>query len=153
MKRLLQNINKSSMNLKKSSKEMLMRSMRYFDSIPILLPSCVFKLIWDMINMVVLILCMFYLPIAVSFHITLTELLSKTFSFIIPLFFFIDILINMNTGYFDKGQVIKSRIKIISYFFKEKLIKEVVCIIPLFILIFNSQYKDSSSTQLTNSTF
>lgn len=42
----------------------------------------------------------------------------------------IDVFINMNTGFFDKGQVVKSHFSIIKHYIKKNLITDFISVVP-----------------------
>jgi len=46
---------------------------------------------------------MFYLPITIIFDFAFSAVLATPFLLIIPNVLVIDVLVNLNTGYFEKG--------------------------------------------------
>lgn len=71
------------------------------------------------------------------FNFFFYELLSKSFLIIIPTFLLIDIVVNLNTGYFLKGQVIKNRISIIEKYVKKNFLTDIISVFPFIISILN----------------
>jgi hypothetical protein len=56
-----------------------------------------------------------------------------------PIMLLADIFINLNTGFFDKGNSIVSRKEIFKHFFKKNLFYDLICILPFIINIFNDE--------------
>ncbi|EAR93587.2 cyclic nucleotide-binding domain protein (macronuclear) [Tetrahymena thermophila SB210] len=104
--------------------------------IPVIQPSSTFKLAWDSINMLVILLCMFYLPVAIAFNFNYEEIMPKELLFVIPIFLIFDCLIHFNTGYFEKGQVITSRTKIFKKYFKNNILNDLISLVPFLITIY-----------------
>jgi len=71
---------------------------------------------------------MFLVPIDACFWIVL-ELEFKT---IFAVFFFCDILINLNTGYFNKGFIVKNRKTIIIHYIKGEFITDLLSFLSYF---------------------
>jgi len=73
------------------------------DKMPVLHPSSPEKFFWDFINVATIMISMFYLPITIIFDFAFSAVLATPFILIIPNVLVIDVLVNLNTGYFEKG--------------------------------------------------
>ena len=86
----------------------------YFTFIKIFHPYNNVKLVWDVLLSLTTVLLLFYVPLSISFDLTL-------FNFYIKLSYLgiicLDILIQINTSYFDQGMEVKERKKIIQFCF------------------------------------
>ncbi|KAL4480340.1 hypothetical protein ABPG74_020856 [Tetrahymena malaccensis] len=116
--------------------KMLKLLSKIIDKIPIIQPSSSLKLIWDLINMSVIICCLFFLPIVMVFQFYFTDLISLNMLISIPTLLIVDIVINLNTGFFFKGQVIKSRIKNLEKYFKKHIFIDTVCVFPFLFTLY-----------------
>ncbi len=74
---------------------------------------------------------------------------STYFAFIAPWMMIFDILINLNTGYYDKGIPITKKSKIIINYLKNNIITDIVCVVPLITYFFKyeSIYKYSNQDE------
>ncbi|KAL4480343.1 hypothetical protein ABPG74_020859 [Tetrahymena malaccensis] len=104
--------------------------------IPVIQPSSTLKLAWDSVNMIVILLCMFYLPIAISFNFNYEDIMPIELLFVIPIFLIFDCFVNLNTGYFEKGLVITSRTKIFKKYFKNNMLNDLISLVPFLITIY-----------------
>lgn len=103
------------------------------------------KVIWDVLYTLVILICMFILPIVIVFDYSYAYLIPRQFVYILPLILIMDILVNMNTGYFDKGQVVKNRIHIIYFYWKKNFISDIISVIPFIISLFCDPGFESNS--------
>ena len=92
--------------------------------IPLILPSSASKLVWDCIIVINICYFIFSIPIMVAFNLSQSNIINHNILGIMKTLLFLDILINLNTGYFYKGTLIKNRIMIINHYFKYYAIKE-----------------------------
>ncbi len=88
--------------------------------------------------MLIILCIVFLIPLHLSFGISYQELINNSFLiFLCPIILILDILINLNTGFFDKGNSIVSRKEILKNFFKKNLFFDLICILPFIVNIFN----------------
>ena len=84
----------------------------------IIYPNNNLRLIWDSLQILITILYFILIPIQISFESNLSPQMTsdhfKAFSFFL---FSMDIFINFNTAYYNKGELIISRVKIFSNYF------------------------------------
>ncbi|KAL4480341.1 hypothetical protein ABPG74_020857 [Tetrahymena malaccensis] len=118
--------------------------VKMFEQIPVILPSSRLKFTWDLIYMILVVICLFYLPITISFGFLFSDLISQYNLVAIPTLILINIFFKINTGYYRKGQVIVSRIQIIKKYIKQTLLKDIICVFPL---IFTLYYQASTYYQ------
>lgn len=68
-------------------------------------PSSNAKLRWDFLIMALSMVFVFLIPLHLAFNCSLSFFVTQPFTFSCSVIFLIDILVNINTGYFDKGQL------------------------------------------------
>ncbi len=95
------------------------KTQKALTKIPVLHPANQLLTFWDVIHSVFIVLCMFYLPI--SYFLWQKEDFYQTTAiepYLITSFgvFICDILLNLNTGYYEDGQCIMNRIKILKHY-------------------------------------
>ena len=78
----------------------------------------------------------FHIPVCLSFNLHIgnfshTSLLYTALAVIV-----IDILVNLNTGYYYKGKFIMSRIKIAKNYLNNSLVIDILSVIPIFLYLF-----------------
>ncbi|EWS74973.1 cation channel family protein (macronuclear) [Tetrahymena thermophila SB210] len=115
--------------------------VKILEQIPVILPSSPLKFIWDLIFMILLIICLFYLPITISFGFIFPDLISQCYLITIPTLILLNTFFQINTGYYKKGQVIISRFKIIKKYVKKTLIQDLICVFPLTFTLYYQTYK------------
>ncbi len=109
--------------------------MTFLERGPTINPSSYFKLFWDIFLINFVLLLVFYIPIKATFDMTFTELVGNNFTIVIPFILLLDIFINLNTGFFNKGRLITNR-KIIFFNYLRKY-----CILDLVNLIYFFYFK------------
>jgi hypothetical protein len=112
----------------------LMRKMRFKRKIPMFTPFHALRIGWDIFQAVQIYLCYFIFCLLIFF-----EMNSIPSSYTLFLFFgfIVDMTINMNTGYLDKGNVILDRALAMKFYFKKNFVYDIVSLIPLLFLNFN----------------
>ena len=85
-------------------------------------------ILWNILNLLIVVFHFFEIPFVLSFNLKYENQLLKIIFFI---FFFIDLLKNFNTAYFEKGTLIFSRKKIFiryitSFYFYADLIAVII---------------------------
>ncbi|EAR93586.2 cation channel family protein (macronuclear) [Tetrahymena thermophila SB210] len=120
---------------------------KILEQIPVILPSSPLKFIWDLIFMILLIICLFYLPITISFGFIFSDLISQSYLITIPTLILLNTFFQINTGYYKKGQVIISRFKIIKKYVKKTLIQDFICVFPLTFTLYHQANKYQQQQQ------
>ena len=87
------------------------------------------KIAWDMLHFIIILVLLFLLPLNVCFKLTFDNFFRE----VLAGFFLIDILLNMNTSYFNKGFLVKNRKAIIIHYFKTELFMDVSTAVLYFI--------------------
>ena len=102
-------------------------------------PTNNFKVLWDILHLLIIIFNLILIPIEVSFDLTESVRDSSLFYAFIEFslsFFLIDLLVNMNTAYYDKGTLIFSRSMIIRNYFKGPFFRDVLSFFFQFLTIY-----------------
>lgn len=82
-----------------------MRLLRTLISrIPLAEASGNFRLIWDVIQLIIIMAFQFFLPLYITFKVPFYEILPSFLAYSIFFLLFFDIFVNMNTSYFEKGR-------------------------------------------------
>ena len=93
--------------------------MLFFPQIKPFSPTSTVVVIWHVIILAILLIQLFFIPMKASFTLILSEGFSMYFLRIIPAMAFgIEILLKFNTGYYEEGQIVMDRNKIIRTYFK-----------------------------------
>ena len=72
---------------------------KLISSLPIINPHDNLKITWDILHMILTIFLLFWIPIDVCFVINM----PPQFSLFVALFFMFDVILNLNTAYFQNG--------------------------------------------------
>lgn len=119
----------------------LSKSLRYFwkGVNSVFHPTHPFKILWDIIHFLLILLYLIIIPLNISFNVNLLEYYAnentyafyfiKSFSFF---FFIIDILINFNTGFYCKGELVKKRKSIALNYLKTQFLWDMLSLIYLY---------------------
>lgn len=102
-------VSKQSKLEKKYTKEILEKGyishrfekkiFEFFSNLPIINPHDNLKIIWDILNFLLTLFLLFWIPIDVCFVANM----PPAFSLFLILFFMFDIFLNLNTAYFQNG--------------------------------------------------
>ncbi len=74
------------------------------------------------------------------FSINLHEIVQIEIIQVAIFLIIMDIFIDLNSGYYDKGNIEINRIKIIKNYIKNSLFIEIISILPVFVEIFGFKY-------------
>jgi hypothetical protein len=125
----------------------------YDRSIGVLQPDGYFKIIFDIILLLFLVLNIFYIPMKLCFELNqhgTENNVSDVFLETLPsIIFIMEVLINFNTSYYDRGLLHEDRGKIMRHYLRGDFIWDLVVILP-----YNSTHPPlgSSSRGSTSST-
>jgi len=116
----------------------------------VILPSNQIKLIWDIMLAFLTILCLILIPLEIAFESvnfwdTGSEYPISSLLFV----FLMDIVINFNTAYYNKGEMIVSRNKIFKNYFYGQFLKDLLSISFLICAQFFNYFEMSWYFQLT----
>lgn len=111
----------------------------FFSHIKMIHPLSNFKMMWDMLHFINLSFMFFFIPIDISFYKEVPLSFSNTLYFILFIFYITDILININTGFYNKGEVIFDHYEIFHNFFKNYFLIDFCGTLPYFysLIIYN----------------
>ncbi|EAS05020.2 cation channel family protein (macronuclear) [Tetrahymena thermophila SB210] len=108
-------------------------ALKLFKRIPIFDPSSHFKIFWDliqlMINLVISIVIPFYVASGVQFNIIFPDYLV----FLYKIMSIVDIIININTGYFEQGHYINDKLRILNNYLKSSFLIDLISLLPIFV--------------------
>ena len=103
-------------------------------------PSTTLRSLWDAIHLIVLLFYFFKIPVELSFDISLFDYLAEVNENLSSIshnfgafFLFFDIIINFNTGYYNKGTLIISRKSLAKHYIKSSFLFDVISFIPIFL--------------------
>lgn len=88
------------------------------------------KLFWDFLNTIIIVFLLFYIPITITFNVELFDEFYQILYIIIMIF---DVLIQMNTFYFQYGMEVKNRKKIIKHYFVTRFWFDFLALIGLLV--------------------
>lgn len=112
--------------------------------VPIISPSSYPKLLWDLLNSLILLTFMFNVSLHVAFEYAITKFLPNTLQIIFSILLWVDILINLNTAYYDKGILILDRFQAIKRWISREIQLEIITILPLTYCIFTQLSLENS---------
>ena len=81
-------------------------------------PSSFFKIAWDLVSMLLIAAFLIFIPLYVTFYSMLDEATNRFMITLAPIYVFLDVLININSSYYEKGLLIKKRSAIILNYWK-----------------------------------
>jgi len=108
------------------------------EMIPLIHPSSVFKILWDLISMLLIAAFLIFIPLYVTFYDMLDVSLKQFMIMLAPIYVSLDVLINLNSSYYEKGLLIRKRSSIILNYWKRYSAAEfvifTVCIVRLILM-------------------
>ena len=119
-------------------------------------PQSCFKIFWDVIIFIIILMQSVYIPLFISFEIEI-EYWFLYFDIFATSCFFFDIVINFNSGYLKKGQIIMDRKMIFVHYLKGWFILDLISSFPYDWVIsgkvvskanYYTNYQYSKATQL-----
>ncbi|KAL4434925.1 hypothetical protein ABPG74_021264 [Tetrahymena malaccensis] len=105
--------------------------------IPVFSPSNTYKFLWDLIQLFVIIFCIYFVPLTFVFKMRFKDVIPMMLGWLFPAFLLVDIFINMNTCYYDKGSLITQRNLIFIHYIKKYYVYDILSVVPLFIHFLN----------------
>ncbi|EAR86704.2 cation channel family protein (macronuclear) [Tetrahymena thermophila SB210] len=113
--------------------------------IPLFLPQSIWKFLWDIINMIVVIVFFFFLPLHFIYNINFSDIFYfQTIDIGLAVIASFDILINLNTAQYRKGNLLRKRTLIFLEYFSRNGFVNIAYIIMLWLIIFQQRYDLSS---------
>ena len=103
------------------------------NKIPVIHPSSWFKWIWDAAFFCFVLIYNFLIPIHLCYEVPFDDIISPGFDSLTPVIFILDIIINLCTGYYDRGLVILGKIKILKHYLLEHFLTDFIAVMPFII--------------------
>ncbi|CAD8084275.1 unnamed protein product [Paramecium sonneborni] len=108
-------------------------------NIIVIKPDSKFKIIWDIILLLFIVMNIFYIPINISFNIQITGAFEYLFDLLPSWIFVAEIILNFNTAYYDKGLMHEDRKQIVKHYVKQNFFWDLIVAIPFLISNLNIQ--------------
>ncbi|CAD8117019.1 unnamed protein product [Paramecium sonneborni] len=102
-------------------------------NIKIIKPDSKFKIIWDIVLLLFIVMNIFYIPINISFDITISGAFEYLFDLLPSWIFVAEIILNFNTAYYDKGLMHEDRKSIVKHYLKQNFFWDLIVVIPFLI--------------------
>ena len=113
------------------------------NKIPLFSPSHTVKLLWDFLNMISIAYYLIFFPLRIAFGL---NLYSNPISFIAVILIQFDILVHLNTGFYDKGALVNDRIHILMHYLGKRFITDILTMIPFLVYGFSGSHDNLLST-------
>ena len=97
------------------------------NKIPVIDPGHLLKLLWDIFLFMLTGIYIFYIPFQMCFEDLEETLLNSIYVYS---FYFLDIFLQMNTAFFEKGEMVRSRSKIMGTYFQKNFFYDMISILP-----------------------
>jgi hypothetical protein len=88
----------------------------------VFLPLSEFKLVWDCLMMLIIIVYFFIIPLYISCDLRFSNLIGIQVHTVCVTFILLDVLVNINTGFFAHGVIVLKRKEIIKNYCKQSFI-------------------------------
>jgi len=125
-------LNKETLTSMKDSYNNLIHKLK-----KVITPNNKIRILWDFYILLITFYDLFLLPLHLCFDVSfVSDLLA--FDIIVNISFFLDILVNFNTGYYSKGLLIMDRKRIAWHYGKKMVLVRFSCYIPLCIYLASS---------------
>ncbi|KAL4483975.1 hypothetical protein ABPG72_013981 [Tetrahymena utriculariae] len=112
----------------------------FLKSIPLFSISGKFRLIWDILQMIVIMAFNGFLPLYIPFNIAFYDIIHPFFAYLMYFLLVFDILVNMNTTYYEQGKQIVDRRIILLKYLQTSFILDLIPILPITIDLFIVQF-------------
>ena len=115
-----------------------------FDAVPVIYPDSIFKIIWDILLVLLIIVNIFYIPMKLSFHFSTDgSYASSLFLETVPTSFFVfDIFLTFNTAFYHNGDIQTKKKEIFKHYMRNNFIWDLIVVIPFFISQFDTTYTE-----------
>ncbi|CAD8172446.1 unnamed protein product [Paramecium pentaurelia] len=104
--------------------------------IPIINPTGKFYLFWQLLRLIQIIFLLWWVPFKISFNPPKTSTMSQIETILIYLFI-ADLLIKLNKGMIDQGQIVYNRFRILKHYIINELYEDAIYLITLTLVIGN----------------
>lgn len=110
-------------------------------------PEHPIRIVWELIMFAILLVSGFIVPYLLAFEESNLEF-SDGFDIFTMVIYSIDIIVNLNTGFYQEGEIVKDRKKILKQYSKIWLWVDLFSAIPLSLIISSSNNRTSSAFKL-----
>ncbi|KAL4460564.1 hypothetical protein ABPG73_010485 [Tetrahymena malaccensis] len=107
--------------------EQVFRRIPYFD------PSSNFKIFWDLIQLMIQLLISLIIPFYVASGVCFSVIFPDYLIQLYKIMSILDIMISLNTGYFEQGHQVNNKRKIFNNYFKSSFLIDLISLIPIFV--------------------
>lgn len=121
------------------------RFKKLIDKVPLFQPSNTSKLLWDFLAMLCIAYYLIFFPLRVTFGL---EIFYSPVSFLALVVIIFDVLVFLNTGFYEKGALITDRIHIFMHYISNRFLQDFISVLPFLFYDFS----DISSNMLADST-
>ncbi|CAD8180977.1 unnamed protein product [Paramecium pentaurelia] len=101
--------------------------------VKVIKPDSLFKIVWDIILLLFIVVNIFYIPIYISFDVRSSGLFEWIFDLLPSWVFIAEIILNFNTAYYDKGLMHEDRKQIMKHYVKGNFFWDIIVVIPFLI--------------------
>lgn len=108
-----------------------------YQNIPVFMPSSIYKLIWDGSTALDTLALLFYIPLHIAFG---TQFIITELIYYFLLKWVLDMITQLNTGFYEKGELVHSRWKILQNFFRHNLFSDCCSVISVVYLYVNQEH-------------
>ncbi|EAR82922.2 cation channel family protein (macronuclear) [Tetrahymena thermophila SB210] len=137
---IMEKISKSNYNLKNFFRELKsvfsdtkVKICKFLDeNITVLDPNGYFKMIFDIMMIFAIIVCIFFNTVEIFFAIDFYDLYEYGYpilDYFLLILFILDIILNLNTGVFNEGQISKDRVEIFNSYYDGRLLHDTLSLL------------------------
>ncbi len=129
----------------------LMDNLNNYDvnnSTLIFFPDSKIKVAWDLIGMIFIIYQAIFVPIRICFDLPAVGS-QAVFELLQDFYFLVDIFVSFNTAYYEKGNLIMQRMKIIINYFKLWFWLDMAASFPYSLLVNSTDYFDLQVSEVS----
>lgn len=98
----------------------------------LIFPDSLFILVWTYLSYMVAYYETIVVPYRLSFHQIQKNRSLIQIELVLEVFWILDMLLSLTTGFYNKGLLIMNRHKIIKNYFKNNFLGDIVAIVPVF---------------------
>ncbi|EAR97004.2 cation channel family protein (macronuclear) [Tetrahymena thermophila SB210] len=120
----------------------------YDRKFPVINPISLNKIIWDCINIILILIYTIQIPLYITFPENKNQSFNQYMIYFVPVYLFIDLVYTLNTGTYQKGVLIKKRLTLINLYLKSRIIPTLFAIFSFLVYIFIITYTEYEVTRI-----
>ncbi|KAL4510183.1 hypothetical protein ABPG72_010376 [Tetrahymena utriculariae] len=120
----------------------------YDRKFPVINPISLKKIIWDCINIILILIYTIQIPLYITFPENKSASFNQYMIQFVPVYLFIDLVYSLNTGSYQKGVLIKKRLTLINLYLKSRIIPALATIFSFLVYIFIITYTEYELTKI-----